>query len=119
MDKRIILGIIAIIVVLVVAFLSQQAYLKGTGNTLISGAADQAGAYLSKGSDWVKSNVASKIGGEVTKRGEAIKNEINQEKQKVSENILDKTKNYFTGITDSILHPGTPQNCPAVQPLSN
>ena len=35
-----------------------------------------------------------------------LQNEVNQEKQKVSENILDKIKNYFSGVTNNVLHPG-------------
>jgi hypothetical protein len=38
---------------------------------------------------------------------------VNDQQQKVSETITEKIKNYFTGVEESILHPGTPQNCPA------
>ena len=59
-----------------------------------------------------------KISGEVQKRGDRIKNEVSQEKQKVSENIGQKISNYFSGVTESILHPGTPQNCQPTQTSS-
>lgn len=104
--------IVIIIVILIIIFLSQQAYLQGTGNNLISDATDQASAYLTKGSNWVTSQIYPKISGEVQNRGDMIKNEIAQEKNKISENILEKTKNYFSGVANSVLHPGTPQNCP-------
>lgn len=108
-----------IIIILVVVFLSQQAFFKGTEKTFISNAGDQIKTYLSKGSDWVASNVYPKISGEVQKRGDAIKEEINQEKQKVSESIGEKIKNYFSGISDSVFNPGKlkqnqNQNCPPV-----
>ena len=105
-----------IIVILVVVFLSQQAYSKGREKTLVSDATDQAKAYLAEGSNWVISNVYPKISGEVTKRGDIIKNEVTQEKNKVSENIGEKIKNYFSGVAESIAHPGTPQNCQPAQP---
>lgn len=115
MDKRIIFCIIAIIIVLAIAFLSQKAYLKSTENTFVSGIADQAASYLAKGANWALSNTYSKISGEVTKRGEAIQNEVNKEKEKISGNILDTTKNYFSGIVNSIVNPGSSNNCSASQ----
>lgn len=108
--------IVIIAVILLVAFLSHQAYSWGTGKTFISGATDQASVYLSKGSNWVTSQIYSKISGEVQKRGDIIKTEINQEKEKISENILEKTKNYFSGVANSVLHPGSPQTCPVQIP---
>lgn len=109
--KSFIKYIVIIIIILVVIFLSQQAYFRGTERTFISDAASQASAYLSKGSDWVMSNVYPKISGEVQKRGEIIQTEVNKEKNKVSENITTKIGNYFSGITESILHPGENNNC--------
>jgi len=119
MEKKFIFSIIAIVIVLGAVFLSQQAFSGGFGSMLISNATDQAKAYMAKGSDWAKSTIYPKISGEVQKRGEAIKNEVEQEKNKISESIGEKVSNYFSGVADSILHPGTPQNCPATQTLSN
>lgn len=110
---------IIIIIILLVAFLSQQTYSRGAGKTVISATANQIGSYLAKGSDWAISNIYPKISGEVQKRGDIIKTEINQEKQKISENILDRAKNYFSGIGNSILHPETPQTCQPPQTLSD
>jgi predicted PurR-regulated permease PerM len=115
MAKKLIFGVIAIIIVLVVAYFSQKAVFTGSGNTLISGATNQAKDFLSKGSDWVMTNIYPKISGEVQKRGDMIKDEVNSEKEKISESIGEKISNYFSGVTDSILHPGTPQNCESAQ----
>jgi hypothetical protein len=105
--------IVIIIVILVVVFLSQRAYLFKKGNTFtfVSDAMSQAQAYLAKGSGWVSDNVFPKISGEVQKRGDMIKSEVNKEKEKVSENIGEKIQNYFSGIADSVLHPGENNNC--------
>jgi hypothetical protein len=111
MSKKIIFGVIAIIIVLLVAYLSQKGAFSGSGNTLISDATDQVKGFLAKGSDWVMTNIYPKISGEVQKRGDLIKNEVNSEKEKISESIGEKISDYFSGVTDSILHPGTPQNC--------
>lgn len=95
--------IIIIIVILLVVFLSQQAYSREAGKGLISAATNQAQAYLSKGSNWVMSNVYPKIGGEVQKREDQIKTETDQTKKNVSENVGKKIKNYFSGVANSIL----------------
>ena len=114
MQKRLIAYIIAIIVVLVVVFLSQQAYTRGIGKTLISDATDQIKAYTAKGSNWVMSNVYSKISTEVQKRGDVIQNEINQTKQKVTEDIPKQIENYFSGIKDAVA--GKNNNSCSTQP---
>ncbi len=109
-EKGFIKYIIIIAVILVFVFLSQQAYSRFFGKTLISDATDQIKAYVAKGSNWVASKVYPKIAEEVQNRGEVIKNEVTKEKEKVSENILKKVENYFAGISNSILHPGE-NNC--------
>ena len=120
MDKKIVFSIVAIIVIFVVIFWSQRVYSGEAGKTLVSDATSQAQTYLAKGSDWALSKIYPSISGEVAKRGDIIKNEVNQEKNKISENIGEKIKNYFSGVTESVLHPGTPQNCqpPTTQPAS-
>jgi len=118
MEKKVIFSIIGIIIVFVVVFLSQQAYSRGIGKTLISDATSQAKAVLASGTNWAAANVYPKITGEVQKRGDAIKKDLAQEKNKVSENIGEKISNYFSGVANSITHPGTPQNCPATPPAS-
>ena len=106
--KRLIIYISIIVIILVAVFLSQQAYSREAVKPLISAAENQVQAYTTKGTNWI----ASKVTGEVQKRGDIIKNEVNQEKQKVSENIGTKIGNYFSGIANSIVHPGQTTNCP-------
>ena len=118
-EKGFIKYIVIIIVILAVVFLSQQAYSRGVGKTLISAATNQVGSFLAKGSDWATATIFPKINGEVQKRGDMIKNEVTQEKNKVSENIGQKISNYVSGISNSILHPGTPQNCQPSQPSAD
>jgi hypothetical protein len=107
--------IIIIIIILVVVFLGQQAFFKGIGKNVISGVGNQIKTYMAKGSNWATSAIISPISGGVEKGKEAIVDGITQEKEKISENIVEKTKNYFSGIADSILHPGENDNC-TVQP---
>lgn len=109
---------VIIIVILAVAFLSQQAYCRKVGQNLISAAANQAGAYLSKGANWAISNIYPKLSGEVKSGGEMIKTEANQIKN-IPENILDKTKNYFSGIGNSVLHPKENNSCLPAQTVQN
>lgn len=119
MKKSYIFYIIAIIIILIVVFLSQQAYFRGIGKTFISNAASQTGAYLAKGSNWAMSEVYPKISGlpaQAGEMGDTIQNEISEQQNKVSENIGQKISNYFSGVTNSIIHPGTPQNCSTTPP---
>ncbi|MDP3882451.1 MAG: hypothetical protein Q8Q48_00110 [Candidatus Staskawiczbacteria bacterium] len=112
-EKGFIQYFVIIGVILAVAFFSQPAHLKGNQKTFISDASDQAKAYLSQGADWTKANLYPKISGEVQKRGDMVKEGVEKEKEKVSETISEKISNYFSGVAESIIHPGTPQNCPA------
>jgi len=118
-DKGFIKYIVIIAVILIVIFLSQQAYFKGIGKNIFLQGSGVAQEYLSKGSDWAQNSVYPKISGEVQKRGDMIKNEINQEKEKISQTIGEKIKNYFSGVADSILHPGKTQQNQACPPTES
>ena len=113
MENGFIKYIVIIVVILAIVFLSQKMMLPGNVKSFISAGQSQAGKYVSDGYNWAKNAVLSTINGEVQKGGEAINNEINQQKENVSQSVGEKLKNYFTGIENSIIHPGTPQNCPA------
>ena len=119
MPKKIIIYIIIIIIILIAVFLSQQAYSRAVGKTLISSATNQAAALVANGSNWVTSKIYPKVSGEVQNRGAIIKKEVTQEKNKVSENIGTIIENYISGVANSIIHPGNPQNCPTPQTSSN
>jgi len=97
-----------------IVFLSQQVHIldKGKNSAFANDAVQQAEAYVAKGSGWVMDKVFPSISGEVQKRGEMVTEGINDQKEKVSENISGKISNYFSGVTESVLHPGDPQNCP-------
>ena len=103
--------ILIIIVILLIAFLSQQAYVWKYGKNITSNITNQALATLAKGSDWVADKIYPKVSVEVQKRGDIIKTEVKKEKEKVSENIGEKISNYFSGVANSVMHPGDPQNC--------
>ena len=111
MEKKIIISIVAIIVILAAVFLSQQAFFKNWGKGVSTKAADSTNSYLTKASNLVSSKVLPTISGEVQKRGDIIKNEVSQEKQKISENIGTKIKNYFSGVVDNIFHPAQNKSC--------
>lgn len=107
--------VVIIVIILLVVVLSQQAFLRQWGKNLSAQITNPVQATLTKGANWVQDKALPTISGEAQKRGDEIKNEINQGKEKISENILEKTKNYISGITNSILHPGS---TPACQPAA-
>jgi hypothetical protein len=106
-----------IIVILAIVFLSQQSYSKEFGKNWAIKASESVSGYWAKGASWATEHVYSKASEEVQNRGEVIKSEINNEKEKVSENISEKIKNYFSGVVDSVIHPtakeenANTQNC--------
>jgi predicted PurR-regulated permease PerM len=126
MNKGIVIYIVIIIVILAIVFLSQQSNFKEFGKNLfsLSQGYNKTGEYMANGSNWVKDNILSKIGGEVQKRGDMAKEGITEQKEKISENVGEKIKNYFAGIVDSVFHPGennspteSSNNCPPCQQI--
>ncbi|KKQ22317.1 MAG: hypothetical protein A3G45_00625 [Candidatus Staskawiczbacteria bacterium RIFCSPLOWO2_12_FULL_37_15] len=91
-------NVVIIIAILVVVFLSQQPYFRGYGKDIYNKAESQIALYWSRASDWVKADVYPRIGGEVAKRGEAIKEEVDKGKNNIAQNIWDKIENYFAGL---------------------
>ncbi len=121
-ERGIIQSISIIIIILVIVFLSQQPYFRKVGENVYNQTVPQVGSYWSKADNWARANIYPKISDIYSKvssgaqdRGESIKNDLNQEKQKVSENFGEKIKNYFSGIVDSVFHPSSEnsqsQNC--------
>lgn len=105
--RQIIYYLIIIAVILVAVVLSQQAFSRVNEVSFISDAVNQARAFFAKGAEWTKGTLSEKVSG----AGEVIQSEIENKKEKISENILEKAENYFSGIIDSVLHPNTRQNC--------
>ena len=95
--------------------MSQQAYSRAFAKPIISAASNQAEAYLAKGANWAMSAIMPKVTGEVQKRGDTITNAVNdavnQQKQNISDGVVKKIGNYFSGVANSITQPGTPQDC--------
>lgn len=103
--------IIGFAAVLAAAFFSQSGYFKQNVQNSFFKGSGPVQEFFAKGSNWVRDIIYPKITGEVEKRGDMIKTEVAQEKAKVTENVGEKIKNYFSGIGDSIFHPGSQQNC--------
>ena len=110
--KGLIKYIVIIGVIFSAVFLSQQGYISSKSNsfTFVNSTVKQAEPYMAKGSGWVLDKVFPSISGEVQKRGEMVSEGLNEQKEKVSENISEKISNYFSGVKESILHPGE-NNC--------
>lgn len=101
-EKGFIQYITIIIIILVIVFLSQQPYFRGYGKNISREVEALVGSYWLKTAEWTKINIYPKIGGEVAKRGEALKEEvaekITEQKNNFVKNIWNKFKNYFANI---------------------
>lgn len=91
-------NIVIIIVILVIVFLSQQPNFMEYGKNAFNWVGSQVGFYWSKLSNWAATSIYPKVVGEATKRGEAIKEGINNEKNNLAQNVWEKIKNYFADI---------------------
>lgn len=56
------------------------------------------------------SEVPGKVGESIKSGGEGIQNAISQTTQKISDTEKN-ISNYISGVANSVVHPGTPQNC--------
>jgi lysozyme family protein len=108
MEKKNIFYVIGIVAVLGIVFISQQ----GVFNNFGQAAQAAISGYWAKGTNWASDNAYQPLSTEAQKRGEIIGNEINSGKEKISENVLQKVGDYFSGIADSIVNPGN-NSCPA------
>ncbi|MBI2054349.1 MAG: hypothetical protein HYT36_03380 [Candidatus Staskawiczbacteria bacterium] len=102
MEKGFIKNILAVIIILAVAFLSQQVSFREYGKKLYEQAAGWGQPYWQKAYDFVNQNVIMKIGGEAGKWKDNIKEKLQQEKNNLpagtdkEENIFHKIKNYLS-----------------------
>ncbi len=91
-------NIIAIIIILVVVFFSQRPEFREYGKGLYSQVTAQGQSWWQGAYSYAEKNVFSKIGGEVGKGEEAVKEKITEEKNNFVKNIWEKIKNYFANI---------------------
>jgi len=99
-------------IILAVLVLSQREHLFGKGKTFtfVNGAVEQAEEYITQGTGWFMSKAFPSISGEVQKRGDMVKEGVSEQKEKITESATEKIKNYFSGITDAVIHPGNSSN---------
>jgi len=88
-------NIVIIAIVLVVAFLSQQSYIRPYGAQAFDYISAYTKTYSTKAGDWLKSTVYPKINQEAQSRGESAKNELENQKNNVAQNVWENGKNYF------------------------
>jgi predicted PurR-regulated permease PerM len=93
--KNIILNVVIILVILAVVFLSQQSRFMKFGKDWFQ----KADAYINflwqKADNWVWQNAYPKAAQEAQKRGEAVQQAAQQQKDAAAQNIFDKIKNYL------------------------
>ncbi len=90
-ERGFIVNILAIIVVLGIVFFSQQARYSNIGGGLNG----QISQLSTNAINWFKSNIFPRISGEVTSRGEQVKQEIDKQKDMVAQSLWNKIKIIF------------------------
>jgi hypothetical protein len=97
-------NLIIILIILGVVFIGQQYFSKEPGDSLFAKTANTTKGFWSTAEDWFKTNVYPRVSQEAQNRGEEIKNELQNQKEKISESVGEKIKNYFTNVVDSVLN---------------
>lgn len=120
--RQILTNSFIIIIVLLVAFLSQMMWGAVTASTPFSNGIKSENAYASKAQDWLKNNVydklsgpAGKVSGEVAKTQDSVQQKITDEKNNLIEKSTDAAKKFLAEKILNILGV-TPQElgaCPA------
>lgn len=103
---------IIIAIILGAVTVSQQPAVKDWGQNTLSYFEKKAEPYSSKVTDLFEKKVYPTIGGEVEKRRDQISQGIAEEKEKISESLAEKIKNYFSNIIDSIFFPNKTNQSP-------
>ncbi|OGZ70185.1 MAG: hypothetical protein A2904_02405 [Candidatus Staskawiczbacteria bacterium RIFCSPLOWO2_01_FULL_33_9] len=97
-ERGFVKNIVIIIMLLIVVFLSQQPYFNEVGKKLYSQGEVQVKMY------W--EGIYPRVSGEVEQKGAIIQQEINKQKDNISQNIWQNIKNYFGNIFSKVS--GTP-----------
>jgi hypothetical protein len=111
--KKIIICILAVGIISTLVFLSQQSgFSAAEDKNLFSNVSAAVSDKWAEGINWVSNKAYPTLLEESQKRGEMAKNAIDEQKEEISENILEKVGNYFSGIKNSIVNPGSIESCP-------
>lgn len=112
--KKISICILGIGIIFTLVFLSQQSRFSGTGDkNLFSNISAAIYDRWEDSIDWVSNKAYPALLEETQKRGEMAKDAVETQKEEISENVLEKVGDYISGIKNSIVNPGSPQNCSA------
>ena len=87
--SKFIKNIIIIVLILGLAFASQWPYFSSISRDLYQ----QGSKYILNGQNWFQTNIYPRLSGEVEKRGEEVKKEIDKQKNNILQNIWEKIKN--------------------------
>ena len=94
-NRGVIRNVIMMGLVLMVAFLSQQAYFGHAGKEVYEKGAAQGQGYWAQFREWVSVKVYPKANEEVAKRGEPLKQELEKQKDIAAKTIWEKIKYFF------------------------
>ena len=115
MSSIVVRNLFIILVILALVFMSQQPQSRQYGKDLYGQASAYVQSWWQAGYNYVLQTIYPKIGGEVQKRQEVIKQELQQEKEKISQSLWQKIKNYLADILNRVFHPSSynPTNQPS------
>lgn len=95
MGKGVIKNGIIIIVILALAFISQQHFFDSYGKNTLSFAGQQASLYWHKVGEWFSATIYPRVQKEAAERGQPLKEEVEKQKDNAVKIIWENVKNYF------------------------
>ena len=91
-------GVIILIIILAVVFMSQQPFLRPFGIFAYNWGAEKISSYWSKTTNWFWAGLYPNIQKEAVEKGGALKEEAITQKDNAAQSVWQKIKNYFANI---------------------
>lgn len=93
-------NIIIILIIFAILILSQQSYFGGLGKELYKKIEEWGKVSWQKCENFWNKHILHRVTSEIEKRQNIAKQEIKNETKEISQNIWEKIKNYFSGVSN-------------------
>ena len=95
-EKRgVIINAVMIILILGLAFISQQHFFDSYGKNFFSWSGHQINSSWQAAGDWAKATIYPRAQKEVEERGETLKEEVGKQKDAAAKSVWENIKNFF------------------------
>ncbi|MFA5878041.1 MAG: hypothetical protein WC845_01615 [Candidatus Staskawiczbacteria bacterium] len=100
--RQLVTGVILIVVIIIVAVLSQQPYFETQGNGLYKKVELRGQALWQAGENYWNNNIVHRATTEIEKRQDIAKDELKAGTKQISKNAWEKMKDYFSDLLSGL-----------------